>query len=148
MSKTYLKSDHFNGGGSTLKDQNANLERRLSEVKGETSAAAAEQQRIARNLEKQAAEIARLNTVVETATAHQPPPQQTVQLWVTNLLTTVTSSTATLSDDLRSATHANTNLGATLREISSKLEGAGKLEATAADVMPKEKPPMLTAKSS
>jgi chromosome segregation ATPase len=123
---------------ATLKDQNANLERRLSEVKEKTSAAKAEQERIARNFEKQAAEIARLKTVVETATARQPPPQQPVQLYVTNLLTTVTSSTATLSDDLRSATHANTNLGVTLHEISSKLEGAGKLEATA-DVLPAEK---------
>jgi chromosome segregation ATPase len=139
---------------ATLKDQNANLERRLSEAKEKTSAAEAEQERIARNLEtmtgtvdQQTAEIARLKTVVETFLS-QPPPQQPVQIWVTNLLTTVTSSTATLSDDLRSATHANTSLGVTLHEISSKLEGAGKLEATA-DVMPEKKPPItLTAKSS
>jgi chromosome segregation ATPase len=143
---------------ATLKDQNANLERRLSEAKEKTSAAEAEQERIARNLEtitgtvdQQAAEIARLKTVVETplpATARQPPPQQSVQIYVTNLLTNVTSSTATLSDHLRSVTHANTSLGVTLHEISSKLEGAGKLEATA-NVMPGEKPPItLTAKSS
>jgi hypothetical protein len=122
---------------ATLKDLNANLEKRLSEAIADLRNAQSTQERIAAELDmvkrtsdQQSTELQQLKAAVEKLQAPQVP-QPTVQLYVNvnKHIATITSSTATLAGQIQEAAQANTTLGTSLIEIAAKLEGKGDLRA-------------------